>query len=789
MRRRIRWRQLRRRPGTTSTLFLLGGVLALGVVGLAAVRVSAERAVGDSLRADLGGRTYALQTGDPTVAAVLAGIDGASPVADDAGAVSDPARRLRIDAALRFTDDPALALGVLVHGARPARPGEALFSESTAEALELRIGGRATVYASRGELDVTVTGLTVDPANTSTRTAVVLLGPDADLGATRWLSDAPFYHEVVALQRPLEERRASLGGAAGLLEGAAAAQPQFVSALRRLPLGAGLAVAVVILAFASMRARRWSADVETLVAAGMAYGPAWRIVLDGAVLAVAAGLLSGTVLALGLLARFRVEVSSWFGQRWVTLEIPWFALLALVLTAGGAVLLVRFPPRAAWSGLRGVVRRPAGPRRQQGRAAWAVLALALAAWSVLLASAGSQAVEGALALLPVLPSTACDAAAALPFAVAPLLEIGLGPSLRAVSRDVANGLAVIVAAAAVVALLTGIWSAQRYGEARSGEVLSSPMQPAGSFVIDRVPDGDLNALQRLYRSAGGRELASWRLPDESRVQLRATSPTLVACLTESGADRPDNLPESCWPPDAASPVSPAMLGAAGSRDVADPDLIENGRIGFMQFTAGTSDVARSGTAVAAADPTLGGLVPGLVVDPDGELARTYGLRPSGMSEVALIDFSGLDPETRLRVRAEVARLAPGAQTADGTDPTAYDRLRSTADLAAILGGAAAFVLLMLGLSATVTAHTPTRRLLVELGGTPRLRLVLVARWLAMPVVVAAFTAAITVLTASYGLRGPIGNLGLAWAVPSALVLAATLVAVPGFLRVPVERAE
>ena len=79
------------------------------------------------------------------------------------------------------------------------------------------------------------------------------------------------------------------------------------------------------------------------------------------------------------------------------------------------------------------------------------------------------------------------------------------------------------------------------------------------------------------------------------------------------------------------------------------------------------------------------MAPGLVVNPDGQIARAFDLRPIGMSEVALLDFSRLDSRARLTVRAEVARLAPSAQTSDGTDPTAYDRLRSTGDLAAILG--------------------------------------------------------------------------------------------------------
>lgn len=97
-----------------------------------------------------------------------------------------------------------------------------------------------------------------------------------------------------------------------------------------------------------------------------------------------------------------------------------------------------------------------------------------------------------------------------------------------------------------------------------------------------------------------------------------------------------------------------------SGDVVEPDLLEDGRV-----------VIRSSTVTAAPDAAPGGLAPGLVVNPDGPIARAFDLRPIGMSEVALLDFSRLDSRTRLTVRAEVARLAPGAVE---MRPSLYKRL-------------------------------------------------------------------------------------------------------------------
>jgi hypothetical protein len=409
-----------------------------------------------------------------------------------------------------------------------------------------------------------------------------------------------------------------------------------------------------------------------------------------------------------------------------------------------------------------------------------VLAVTVAGWASLTAASSSSVVEE---LLPLLPLLAAVIILVTPFAVAPLLRVGLGPALRGICRDVTGGLAVIVAAAAVVALFSGVWAAQRHGDASAGELASSPMQPAGSFLVDRVPDVAMPALRRTYEGAGGRTLAAWQIPEEVGTNLRVTSPTLVRCLKESGSERLDSLEERCWPQVSSAPVNTVMLGPADVRDTVDPQLLEDGQVGLLLFK-GEGAVSRSSFAPAVPDATLGGLAPGLVVAADGPIAREYGLRPSGMTAVALLDFSRLDARTRLTVRAEVARLAAGAQTSDGTDPTAYDRLRSTADLAALLGAAAAAVLLALGLGVTVTARAGTRRILVDLGGTPRLRLLLLGRWLLLPAVCALATAAVTMLTATYGLQRPVGALGASWLLPSIALLLVTLLATPAFLKVP-----
>ena len=110
MRRRAAWQHLRRNLGTTAILFFLGVCLAVAVTAVSATRLSAEHAISDSLRADLGGRAYTVQSGDPAVAAALRSVDAAALVADDSGAVSNATQGLRLGVTLRLIEDPQVHL-------------------------------------------------------------------------------------------------------------------------------------------------------------------------------------------------------------------------------------------------------------------------------------------------------------------------------------------------------------------------------------------------------------------------------------------------------------------------------------------------------------------------------------------------------------------------------------------------------------------------------------------------------------------------------------------------------
>lgn len=156
--RRVLLGYLRRRARQNVLLVMTSGLLAFAVVFVGTFRDSAERAVDDSLRADLGHRAFAVQTGDPHAAAVLHGLPYAAPVQDRMGEVLTG--NLSASILARTTTDPLLRLGVVVDGRRPRVAGEILISHAVARALRIAIGDAIRLRLDGVSSSSTVVGYT-----------------------------------------------------------------------------------------------------------------------------------------------------------------------------------------------------------------------------------------------------------------------------------------------------------------------------------------------------------------------------------------------------------------------------------------------------------------------------------------------------------------------------------------------------------------------------------------------------------------------------------------------------
>lgn len=779
----------RYRRAQLAVLMLLGALLAIAPVSLASVRSSALAAIEDSLRADLGHRGYALHTSTPEVLDILARAPGAAPVKDAVGTVGTS--ELAAPALVRVTTADDLHLGVVVEGQRPSRPGDVLVTSSIARALDLGPGSTAELSIDGAPAAAArVTGVTRDPADQASATVIHLADPAATdaTGFTRWLSDTDFYdHEE--LQPYLDRRSASYQSLDSLVASALLAQPQYLSAMRGLPLGAALLVGVLLVSFTTLLMTQLRPDATALQAAGMTARAAYGRIVLVASLAVIAGVLAGLALTATVLFLARRRISSWFGQDWVGVEID-LALasrLLLVVCLGGALTLVAV--RLAPVLRQALTRRSARARPRTWATAATVVAVAAGValtWSLV---AATRPGSGDAAWL-VAPWAAVVLAAALPFALGPLLVTDLRPATRALANRVSGGLRPAAAVAAVIAVGAGLWSAQTTRSAADGEALSSPLVPAGSFVISDAPVEANDTLAQIYDERGGEQLLRFALLDEREQDLRVTSTALVSCAQDVPGGNLAEVPESCWPAadKTAAPVNVVMIGEPGSTPRADPGLVRDGQVGLMLFTGDDGSVARFATTDAAADPTLGGNLPGLVLPPESPVLQDFGAQPSGTELVALLDYTALQPEDQLYVRSAALRLAPGAQTADGTEPTAYDRLRTVANTVAVMGAGAATVVLLLGGVATAITHSVSRRTLVDLSTTARARRRVVLRWALVGVAPALLAVPLVFLVATSGLRA-VGDQGWLWPVPAVGMLVAGIAAAAVFARVPPTRQE
>lgn len=773
---------IRHRGAQAVVLLLMGCTLAVSVLSLAAVRDTAHQAIEDSLRADLGQRAYALQTGNPQAIAVLRQLQWASPVQDTNGDVTFGG--LSDSVTIRATTDSSLNLGILTEGTRPQRAGEAMLTQSTAKALGIKLGDEISVNASRPEERSRVVGLSVDPALPSNRVLIELVDGSDSFTPTKWLSDTDFYAEP-RMKPFLDARTASYRSIGTLVESADQNRPQFLSSMRFLPAGAGLLMAVILLSAVVVMSRVWNSYTNALIAAGMSRAMAWRRIYSTVFGLLLLGEIFGGMVGITLLSRFRVPVSSWFGQHWITISPPTsepiFLGVLTVLSGVAAIQAVRLAPAwVSWS----VARRSREIKWATPTAAVA-FGVAVAVWAAALHFYSQSQDNSTRKTLVVSAAVAATAVATtIPFLISALIGYGLPPVTRIVLRRVLGSLRPVLATGAVIVFASAAWSAQTTYDANTGEAGSSPLEPAGSFVISAVPDSALSSLASIYHAHGGSQIHAYQIPDETKMNLRVSSTKFVECMSNLRTTNPNDVPGSCAPQQAATSINTVMIGAPGSTPRADPKLLQDGKVGLLFFPADSGSVARVATTSAEPDPTLGGNIPGLVVPPESNVVKEFSLESGGTSEVLLLDFNRLTPNERSSVRAAVMRLAAGAETADGTDPTAYDRLRSVANTVSSLGAVAAAIVLLLGGASTVIAHELLRRTLIDLGAASAPRRRFMVRLATVPVITMALTIPLAILTASIGGDESITSYGRLWLLPAVVALLASAVVAAAFIRVP-----
>lgn len=756
---------VRHRAAQLGVLAALGFVVAAAVVGPVAVRDSAAVAGSESSRAELGQRTFALQTSDAQVIDQLARMPEAAPVQDDMGEVRTDASSARV--AVRSTTDPLLELGILSGGERPGEAGELAISAEVASALDVAIGDTVSVLVNDEASAGRVVGLLSDPADAADATVVRVVDRTPSFRPATWLSNADFYASP-ELQPALDRRAATYQPVEWLLLGTEANAPQWIGALEYVPAGAGIVGAILVVAAAVALAPTWRSDVGTLVAAGTVPRDAWRRVLWTGFGSVLLGVIAGSGAVLAGLRLARTEVSARLGQNWDHVSVPWSEMIlvvgAVVLAGAVSVPLARYLPLFwSWCARRSGVGSGAG-RRWLLPVVGVVAVAGLLMWVIAL-RAGLEAVDSpAMRLAPI---GAAMVVLSAPLLFGALLWRVLPGAARAESSRPVLAVSMTGAVAAVVILATATWSAQTTRDANANEAGSPLPVPDGTFVISSMPDSAIPVLRELYGNLGGRDVDTFGIPDSTEGNLRVSSPDALDCLADSGASTIIDIPERCFDSAVAAPINTVLLGPAGSDHLAEEGLVADETVGLIWFSRESGKIGRTASTEAQPGVDLGGNLPGLVVPADGSVAKQFDLRPSGMSEVVLADFYQLPPEDRYALHAGVLRLAPGAEVADATSRTEYDRARTQADAVSVVGAASAAAVVLLGGGLAVLAQRLTRKTLPDVRLFPARRTSIALCWSLVPIFSAALALALAFLTVSVGGRVVDISFGELWYLPGA----------------------
>lgn len=760
-------------------LIAAGAALSCAVVGVLGVHDSARGAIRDSVRADQAGRSFAVQGGEQVARDVLSSLSALEPVADTRGDIVAP--DLQVSGPIRTVRNGELPLGALIAGRRPANSSEISVTRATAASLDTGLGSTVRTRTDAGITSaVTVVGITVDPADVNALGAVVV-DPDLDPGAvTVWLSDTAPY-SIPSLQSTLDQRLATYQSVEILLASSEGRLPNELQDLRY----AGWGLAALLLLFLATAlttmvpvARK---DAVALQAAGMPGGEVWAMFTRLTVAAVVIGQVIGASLILVAMVLGRVSLSQQVGQYWLGVQIPWawvvglpVLIVALGVTSSRLVGLLPIAARLAH-----------GQDRTWTRPSRAASTTVLAGCVLLVVSAFSKIQEPPGQLTRLAPVGAALLALGLPGLLLPITLLRMPPASRIIAARLAGGLHRPLILVGLIVTVAAVHAAQVSQDTTAFEQSSQAPQPAGSLLINEMPDSAALALFDEYAERGGRIAWRFSIPIESQTQLRVTGPELVACVRQSGVGSLNGLPESCFPQSTASPVNTVGLSTTGSTaSSADPGLVQDGTVGVLQFVAGSGQVNSVEETSAVPDTALGGNLPGLVVSPDSDIADRFDLRSGGTNVVALVDFTRLSVRDRAAIRASVARLAPGSATVDASGDTVYQRQRAVAGGQALAASALAFLLLVVGAVAVLITNRRTVRVLLDIGATRSVRRRFAVRWALFPLVCCMSLLPVIVVTATISSIGSANDIGYLWAAPSLTTLAVCLLLVVPLLRSP-----
>lgn len=759
------------RPRHTVTFILFGILLGVVAVGAATIFSAVKTAVSQTALSNIGDRNYVLETDDDQALAVLGDLTEVSPIVDSSGYVTVDAGSL--DVSIRVTDDPSLVLGALVAGSGGHRADDVLVSRSVAEVLQINLGDRIELFDGAGEpISASVVGIIVNPAEAGART-VQLIGEPAQVErANRWVTDEDPYL-IPELTDFIEANIIATASKEGVEEAALENIPPSASSLRFVPYVGSILLLVAVGTFVASLSRKWQSDVAALDAARVSTARGWRLIGSVVTLTIFFGTLLGSCLAFIGIYLARTQVAGVLGQDWVRVPIPYLAFTWLTgLIVGCRLIAIPLVRRLSTR------RKTARPTVRLPRVIYLVAGLlALVSLIIVLDGAG-------LWRNPPTETTArtflasCVLIGSGTFAASRLVGSGLPRAMKTFIQHLTSSTVTIYAIATTIAFAAGTWSALEFTDASIAEQIDAgSAQPAGSLVINAMPNSVIQQLHDRYVDLGGPGLVSYELTSDTGASWRATTGDEAQCVQDHGATI-DALPECIYD------LRSVAIDSASTTHRASPSLMIGNQIGLVGIEPPPDQGLSTHVLSADPEPNLGYLLPGLVLAGKDSLVAELEIHGSGRSMVILSDFSDLSVMDRLELRSNVLALSPTAALSDATLPSTYDHIRANATAVALSGAVIVMLVLLIGGAALVLAQQSTRRTLEDIGVTPLLRIGLATRWVATPIAFMLVGLLLTMVVATRQWTHPLTTLGWYWLTPYLGGLAASAIIARAFLNPP-----
>jgi hypothetical protein len=314
-------------------------------------------------------------------------------------------------------------------------------------------------------------------------------------------------------------------------------------------------------------------------------------------------------------------------------------------------------------------------------------------------------------------------------------------------------------------------------DANAIETLAEPAQPTGSLLVYGLPANAADELTQRYMAAGGDTVERYELVTSRLGELRVTTEPLASCVATG------RTVMACLEAEPSAAISGIAFNASTDPTLrAQAALMSSGRVGLLLF-AEDGAVSTANSVSAEPDRSLGGNLPSLLIPPDHSLADEYQLTPSGMAELAFLDFSQMNDREAADFRDTLAAIAPAAQVSDTTSAATPREMEfAQARLVALIGAALTVLAGVVAGATALIAYRQLRWVATAFGRSWMARAWLSARSLGAALVAPLAAAALVPIAVRVAGVPAAGDLGWIWTAPLVAMAACGGIAMIGLMK-------